>query len=163
MHTAARTVATSLATVAVMLATTTASDGRQRTKATIADVGWMAGTWVSTSGPRRVEERWTPPAGGSMLAVSRTLNGDRLVEFEYLRVVERDGGLIYIAQPNGQPPTEFPMTRLQGRHARFENPQHDFPKTIEYEARPDGSLVASISGADGQRKMTWTFIRESGG
>jgi hypothetical protein len=37
------------------------------------------------------EERWTPPAG-AMLAVSRTLKGDRMVAFEFLRIVERDGG-----------------------------------------------------------------------
>ena len=72
----------------------------------------MEGTWVSSAGARIVEERWTPPGGGTMLAVSRTLSGERLVEFEYLRIVERDGSLVYIAQPGGRPPTEFPLTRI---------------------------------------------------
>jgi len=129
-------------------------------RASIKDVSWIEGAWVSTSGARTVEERWTPPAGGTMLAVSRTVSGDRLVEFEYLRIVERDGGLLYIAQPNGQPPTEFRLTHLDGESATFENPSHDFPKVIAYRARPDGSLEASISGEKGQKKMSWVFERK---
>jgi len=128
--------------------------------ASIKDVSWIEGTWVSTSGARTVEERWTPPAGGTMFAVSRTVTGDRLVEFEYLRIVERDGGLLYIAQPNGQPPTEFRLTHLDGKSVTFENPAHDFPKVIAYQARPDGSLEASISGEKGQKKMSWVFERK---
>jgi hypothetical protein len=42
---------------------------------------------------------------------------------------------------------------------RFENPQHDFPKMIRYEKRPDGTLQAAISGAGGQREMSWVFVR----
>ena len=44
-------------------------------RASIKDVSWIEGTWVSTSGARTVEERWTPPAGGTMFAVSRTVTG----------------------------------------------------------------------------------------
>ena len=95
-----------------------------------------------------------------MFAVSRTVTGDRLVEFEYLRIVERDGGLLYIAQPNGQPPTEFRLTHLDGKSVIFENPAHDFPKVIAYQARPDGALEASISGEKGQKKMSWEFERK---
>jgi hypothetical protein len=42
-----------------------------------------------------------------MPAVSRTLKDGRMAGFESLRIVERDGGLVYIAQPGGRPPTEF--------------------------------------------------------
>ena len=135
--------------------------GKARPKAALSDVSWMEGTWVSSVGARIVEERWTPPGGGTMLAVSRTLSGERLVEFEYLRIVERDGSLVYIAQPNGRPPTEFPLTRVDGRHVTFENPEHDFPKMVEYAAKPDGSLEASISGAGVERRMSWTFTRQA--
>ena len=119
----------------------------------------MEGTWVSTSGQRTVEERWTPPAGGAMLAVSRTLAGNRMAEFEFLRIVERDGGLVYMAQPSGRPPTDFVATQVTATSVRFENPQHDFPKMIRYEKRADGTLQAAISGAGGQREMSWVFTR----
>jgi uncharacterized protein DUF6265 len=110
-----------------------------RAPAAIADVAWIAGAWLSANGPETVEEHWTAPAGGAMLAVSRTIAGGTLAEFEYLRIVERAGGLVYVAQPNGRPPTEFAMTRIDARSVTFENPQHDFPKTIRYEKRGDST------------------------
>ena len=94
-----------------------------------------------------------------MFAVSRTLAGDRLAEFEYLRIVERGGGIFYVAQPKGQPPTEFVATQVGSTSVRFENPQHDFPKVIRYEKRTDGTLQAAISGGAGQREISWVYVR----
>ena len=93
-----------------------------------------------------------------MLATSRTVKGDRMVAFEFLRIVERDGGLVYIAQPNGRPPTDFVMTAFSAQSATFENPAHDFPKMIRYTLRPDGILDATISDG-GKRAQTFTFKR----
>ena len=132
----------------------------QAPRASIRDVAWMEGTWVSASTGRTVEERWTNPAGGAMLAISRTLGGDRLVEFEFLRVVEREGSLVFIAQPGGTPPVEFALTRLEGDSATFENPKHDFPKMIRYVRRANGTLEASISAGAGQKPTLWVFTRK---
>jgi hypothetical protein len=148
------------AIVAAACALTAAVAAAQAPRATIRDVAWMEGTWVSASTDRTVEERWTNAAGGAMLAVSRTLRGDHLAEFEFLRVVERDGSLVYIAQPGGTPPTEFALTRLDGDSATFENPKHDFPKMIRYLKRADGTLEASISGNAGQQPISWVFTRK---
>ena len=127
-----------------------------QTRGTIAQLAWLAGTWSGGDGPIRFEERWTPPAGGAMLAVSRTLKGDRMVTFEFLRIVERNSTLIYIAQPNGRPPTEFTLTALATDSVTFENPAHDFPKMIRYSKRADGSLEARVSDG-GQKAETFVF------
>jgi hypothetical protein len=123
--------------------------------ATVAQLAWLAGTWSGGDGPVSFEERWTAPAGGAMLAVSRTLKGDRMVSFEFLRIVERDGSLVYIAQPGGRPPTKFALTAITADSATFENPAHDFPKMIRYRKRADGSLEARVS--DGNQKAE-TFL-----
>jgi hypothetical protein len=81
-----------------------------------------------------------------------------MVAFEYLRIVERDGGLVYIAQPNGRPPTEFTLTGITADRATFENPTHDFPKMIRYTRRADGSLEARVSDG-GQKAETFLFKR----
>ena len=130
-------------------------------RAAIADLGWLAGDWGGTLGRATIEERWTPAAGGAMLAVSRTIKDDRLAAFEFLRIVERDGGLVYIAQPNGRPPTEFVLTGLTADSATFENPAHDFPQMVRYTRRPDGSLEARISGAGGERPQAFVFTRQA--
>jgi hypothetical protein len=73
-----------------------------------------------------------------------------------LRIVERDGTLVYVAQPNGRPPTEFTLTSIAPDSATFENPSHDFPKVIRYSRRADGSLEARVS--DGaQNAETFVF------
>jgi hypothetical protein len=131
---------------------------RQPARAVIADIGWLAGTWANEGKGVLSEERWTPPAGGAMLATSRTVKGDRMVAFEFLRIVERDAGLVYIAQPNGRPPTDFVLTAFSAQSATFENPAHDFPKMIRYTLRPDGILDATISDG-GKRAQTFTFKR----
>jgi hypothetical protein len=127
---------------------------------TIESVAWIAGTWIGGEGSLRLEERWTPPAGGAMLAVSRTLNGETMTAFEYLRIVERGGTLLYIAQPQGRPPTEFTLTKLDAGSARFENPAHDFPKVITYRRRPGGALEATVAGERGAGAQTFVFRRQ---
>lgn len=130
-------------------------------KATIADLAWLAGAWVGTKGKSVIEERWSPPRGGSMLAVSRTVSGEKLVMFEFLRVVERDGGLVYVAQPGGRTPTEFVLTELDATHAVFDNPRHDFPQRIAYEVIEGGGLRATIGRIQGGgRGQTFEWKRE---
>src|SRR5919108_3903399 len=124
----------------------------------ISRIAWLAGTWQGGDGPLRIEERWTEPAGGAMLAVSRTIKGDRMVAFEFLRIVERNGALVYVAQPNDRPPTDFVLTELTADSATFENPEHDFPKMIRYAKRADGALEARVSDGK-QRGETYIFRR----
>jgi hypothetical protein len=134
-------------------------------KAAIGDVAWVTGAWVGkrgTAGTTSIEERWSPPLGGAMLGVSRTVRGGLMVGFEYLRIVERDGGLVYLAQPGGNPPTEFVLTELGSTRAVFENPRHDSPQRIVYEHSAEGHLSASIGHIKGGRPQRFEFTREGG-
>ncbi len=149
--------------VLLLIASQTSSRAGQgpapRARGAITAVAWLAGTWTGTAGPLAFEERWTPAGGGAMLAVSRTLEGDGMVAFEFLRIVERGGTLVYIAQPGGRPPTDFTMTALSADSVTFENPAHDFPKMIRYTRLADGSLEARVS--DGAaRAETFVFRRQ---
>ena len=133
----------------------TAAAATPKTPATIAQVAWLSGTWVGSSGS---EERWTPAASGAMMAVSRTLRNGVVSEFEFLCIVERGGGLVYQAMPNGRSPaTDFTLTKIEPASATFENPAHDFPKMIRYTLLPDGTLEAVVSGDPKQKALTFTF------
>jgi hypothetical protein len=118
-------------------------------KTTIADLAWLSGAWVLEHGGTRTEETWSPAASNAILGMSRTLRGDRMVAFEFLRIVQREDGIYYVAQPGGRPATDFKLTSFDGATAIFENPQHDFPKRILYKRNPDGSLTARIDGGAG--------------
>jgi hypothetical protein len=133
-------------------------------KAAIGDLAWLTGAWVGTrSSGSSIEERWSPPKGGVMLAVSRTVNTKgKMSAFEYLRIVERDGGLVYIAQPGGRSPTEFVLTEQTKTRAVFDNPRHDYPRRIAYELSADGRLSATIGQLKGGTPIRFEFKREGG-
>ncbi len=131
-------------------------------KAAIGDLEWLAGAWVGTrSSGASMEERWSPPLGGAMLGVSRTVSRGKMSAFEYLRIVERDGGLIYIAQPGGNPATEFVLTELTTTRAVFDNPRHDYPKRIVYELSAEGGLSTTIGFMKGGSPRRYEYERET--
>jgi hypothetical protein len=72
-----------------------------------------------------------------------------MTAFEFLRIVVRDGTPVYIAQPNGVPPTEFTATSRTADRVVFENPSHDFPKRVIYQRTSADGLTASVDGGDG--------------
>lgn len=128
--------------------------------ATIGALQWLVGDWVGTVGGNEVEERWMAPAGGAMIGNSRTTRGPSMVEFEYLCIAQRAGGLVYTAMPNGGGATDFLLTKVSADSVTFENPDHDFPKAITYTRRADGGYDATISGAPGQRALTYSFKKK---
>lgn len=133
---------------------------RQPAQASIEDVAWIAGNWTGTMGTSEIEERWTPPKGGAMLAVARTVKDGRMRMHEYLRIIERDGGLVYVAQPWGNPKTEFPLVEMDGKRLVFENPRHDSPQRITYELSNEGVLTATTGFIHGGKPKPYSFTRE---
>jgi Domain of unknown function (DUF6265) len=115
-------------------------------KATIDQAGWIAGCWSRQAGDRSTEEYWMKPGGGTMFGVSRTIAKGRTSEYEYLRIVEQNGTLAYIALPSGQKEATFTLAGIKTGEMVFENPKHDFPTRIIYQRQPDGSLKARIEG-----------------
>jgi hypothetical protein len=114
--------------------------------ASINDAAWFAGCWEFTSGSRTVRETWTPPAGGTMLATSRTVTGAKTTEYEFVILREAAGGLEYVAKPSGQSEAVFTSTRILPDELVFENPRHDFPTKIVYQKQGDDGLLAIVSG-----------------
>ncbi|MBL8232751.1 MAG: hypothetical protein JNL98_29905 [Bryobacterales bacterium] len=121
-----------------------------------AKLNWIAGSWSGPVGRAQTEEHWISPSGGAMLGVSRTIAGDRMVAFEFLRIEKRGDDMFYVAQPNGRPPTDFKLTRLTDSEAVFENPQHDHPKVISYRLEGD-TLIARIAGDVGGKPKAQEF------
>jgi Domain of unknown function (DUF6265) len=128
---------------------------------TLADISWMAGDWQTAPGGRRqIEEHWTQVAGGSMMGMSRTVAGEKTVEFEFLRIEQRADGIYYVAHPKARcPGTDFKLTRASATEAVFENPQHDFPKRIIYRKGADDSLTATIDAGEGSKAQTFAYRR----
>lgn len=117
---------------------------------------FMQGCWERRASGRVIEEQWLKPRGGSMLGLSRTVRGDSLIEYEFLRLYERDEILVYAAQPSAQPPAEFTAVASREGTLVFEDPAHDFPQRISYQAAGD-SLFARIEGQLNGRERSIDF------
>ena len=109
-------------------------------------VAWLQGCWELSVPERTVEEQWMAPRAGSMMGMSRTVRGGKLVAYEMVLIREEGLALAYEAQPSGQPAATFLSTTVTGSQIVFENPSHDFPQQIGYQIRED-ALLAWIAGS----------------
>ena len=62
--------------------------------ATVADLGWMTGTWSAALGPNTLEENWVKPSNGSMAALVRMTGADGVGMWEMITIEEKDGSLM---------------------------------------------------------------------
>jgi hypothetical protein len=101
------------------------------------------------------------PRGGTMLGMARTTKGDSVMEFEQTRIVERDGRLVFIAQPSGQARTEFMSVDVSDSTVIFANPAHDFPQRVIYRRKGADAMEARIEGTrqGKQRGMDFPYRR----
>lgn len=127
----------------------------------IDQVSWLTGCWLMDTGGQTVEERWTPPRGGSMLGTSRTIRNGALTGYEFVVLREKNGELLYEAHPSGQAGDTFRVRELTDSRVMFENPAHDFPQRIVYETRGADGLLAWIEGTVGgrSRRIDFTYRR----
>lgn len=110
-------------------------------------LAWLSGCWAGLlSNGAFYEETWLPPRAGTLGGVARMTRDGRTLSFEFMRIVEDDGTLVYVAQPSGREPTRFRATTIADGEAVFENPEHDFPQRIRYRMTPPDALLARIEG-----------------
>jgi hypothetical protein len=128
---------------------------------TIDRVAFLQGCWEQVSERQTIEEQWTAPRGGTMMSLGRTVRDGRLVDFEFVILREQDGALAYEAHPSKQDPAVFTARTATDVRVVFENPEHDFPKSVGYERTGPDSLLAWIEGPrrGGNRRMDFIYKR----
>jgi hypothetical protein len=129
-----------------------------QTPTRLSDLTWLAGCWEMSgaNGMTLISEMWMKPAGNSMIGVGRTIKIGKLVDFEFLRIVEDASGLAYISRPSSnKEETTFKMLRSSTDEIVFENAAHDFPQRIMYKrngekmtARIEGTVGGKLKGTD---------------
>ena len=67
--------------------------GAPRPPATIADIGWLTGTWAGEGLGGTFDEVWSAPAGGAMMGHFRLVKNGKPVFYELLTVLEQEGSL----------------------------------------------------------------------
>lgn len=117
-------------------------------RAPVDTLHWLSGCWRLSSPRTTVDEQWMTPNGGVILGMSRTVRGDAVREYEFLRIYASGDTLVYAAMPSGQQPAEFraPPRSVSPSEIVFENPAHDFPQRIRYRRASGDSLIATVEG-----------------
>jgi hypothetical protein len=146
-----------LAVAGLMVAAASAQRGPE---ANLAALQWLNGSWTGTVEGLATEEHWSAADGGLMTGMHRDLRGGRVRAFEFLRIQEREGSLVYIALPAGRNETEFALKSIGATEVVFENLAHDFPQRVIYRRSGD-SLTARVEGTvDGKLEFQeWTWKR----
>ncbi len=139
------------------LAVEPAAPGPPAAAVSVQDLGWLSGCWASVGREPGSGETWTSTDGGTLFGLSRTVKGGRTVAHEFLQIREAaPGQVVLIALPSGQSETTFPLVRVTGQEAVFENPQHDFPQRVLYRRDKD-RLTGRIEGRIGGQERSADF------
>lgn len=122
-------------------------------------LAWFLGKWMQVEGPDLVSyEEWNRFSDRAYLGTSCTLYHTDTVHQEVIELISEGEDIFYIPtvkENNG--PVRFKLTTLEGRKVVFENPTHDFPQKITYEAKGDSMLLAVISGAMNGKEASKEF------
>lgn len=138
---------TCLCRAALLVGLAASSAGAQSARPRATDgLAWMTGCWEWRSPRGVVEEHWSATTGGTILGFSRSLRGDSITEFEFIRIYNAGDTLVYDARPARQPATEFRAVPPFEPAIVFANPAHDFPQRIIYRRVGADTMLARIEG-----------------
>jgi hypothetical protein len=131
------------------------------TRATLADVAWIAGHWVDDAEGKLSEEVWSAPSGDSMLGMWRYVAGGKLRVQELLNISDHGTGPILrlrhfdprmTAREEKDAPLALPLVSFGKGEAVFEGPGQPTGRvklTYRLEA-PDVLSVTLDKGAEPQ-------------
>lgn len=123
------------------------------------DFSWLEGIWErqNTKPGTMAYEVWKKH-GKLLMGKGLTLRGSDTVFVEKLRLVNIEGAWNYTAEvSHNAGPTYFKITSWSEDGFVSENPEHDFPKKIEYKL--DGDLLTATISGDG-KEIPFLFIKK---
>lgn len=130
------------------------ADERQLTS-----LAWLEGYWRADAGPRIVFERWQRVAGGLEGAGAMADAPDGQPQtYEQMRLTLNGDQLQFIVTGAGnEEPVAFTLTHAGDSRWRFENPEHDFPRRIDYIKISDQRFRAEVSDGSGPEGNGFTL------
>ncbi len=128
-------------------------------KSKLDELAWFVGRWTQVEGPDLVSyEEWQRVSPTLYKGLSWTLYHNDTVHVETIDMVLEGQDIYYIPTvPENKGPVRFKMSTMAADSVVFENPAHDFPQKITYEARGDSMLMAQISGSKNGVAATKSF------
>jgi hypothetical protein len=109
-------------------------------------LSWLAGAWKGENDGGSFEEVWLAPKAGTLLGLSRTIQGGELRTEEFMRIGLWDGKLCFATVLKLKTAAEaLQAIEIDHEHALFGNPED--PKNIRVlYKRTNSGLYARVSG-----------------
>ena len=126
----------------------------------VAELAWMAGSWVQTKGGVTSRETWLAPLGGVMAGAGQTNAPGKRPFVEFMKISVDPAGATFTATLPGQPPTPFVLIPGKPGEMVFENKAHDFPQRVifrrcgpDYCPRIEGTIGGKFEFEE------WRYVR----
>lgn len=124
------------------------------------ELKWILGDWELIENGIITSESWSRHDDSTFVGSSLTIQGDKTLFEEGLRIEVQNNEIVYLAllpDKTGY----FKLTNLNGQHAVFEDPENDFPYKIVYEMN-DTMLEITLFGIQNgeKRSMKMSFSKK---
>ena len=141
--------------VMVMAADALAQTASAPAKATIDGLSWVAGAWTGTLGDRTVEQHWSAPLGGSIIAMYRSVQNNKATLYELLAIEQEGEGLSLrikhfapgpglVGQEAKDESANHVLTKLEDRLAVFEGGTPASPVRVTFRSPDSGTLNITV-------------------
>jgi hypothetical protein len=120
---------------------------------------WLVGTWERTNVKPGIKahEEWHLDSANHLRGIGLTMKEEDTLFIERIQILMDENNIYYVADVKGnQAPVYFAFTTLTKNGFVCENPEHDFPKKIEYNLK-DSILTVRISS--GGKSQNYIFMR----
>lgn len=140
------------------------SASKAPSKATLADVAFIAGTGTGSMGGGVIEEHWTAPAADSMMGMFRFTKGDKAVFYEFLLIEQTATGPVMrlkhfnpglIGWEEKAEVYSYDLVDLQPRRAVFERP--DKQTRLTFDGTGGKTLVVTLDQMKNGAMQSQTF------
>ena len=138
-------------------------------KATVDQLSWVTGAWTGTLGDRTVEQHWSAPLGGSIIAMYRSIQANKATLYELLAIEQEGEGVVlrikHFAPGPGLVSREAKdesannrLVSLEGRTAVFHGGDAANPVRITFKS-PDSATLNIVSERQREGKPVATEFK----
>ncbi len=116
----------------------------------LSGLNWLLGEWQSENNQSITSEIWYKVSDSTYEGFGTTLSkkDSALINHESLRLVVMSGNIYYLAKVGHNAlPTAFRLSEFSDSLAVFKNPDHDFPKRIDYHLQGNNRILVEVSNA----------------
>lgn len=124
-------------------------------KATVDQLAWVTGAWTGTLGDRTIEQHWSAPLAGSIIAMYRSVRENRPTVYELLAMEQEGDGVVLrikhfapgaglVGQEAKDQSLDHTLIRIDRQTAVFEGGTAGSPVRITFTSADASSLTIVV-------------------